>query len=116
MLPIQHDDFTGGGVVEALVRERAEAAAGDGVVTQRGPRGDYRDGIRVLGRPAPTADGGYAPTMDTTGLPDGGEHPEARDLPTDLADDPAGVGRVALGRAPLRGRLLPQCTLLTVTP
>ena len=37
--------------------ELREAAAGGGVVTQRGPRGDYRDGIRVLGRPAPTADG-----------------------------------------------------------
>src|SRR5688500_4626766 len=37
--------------------ELREAASGDGVVTQRGPRGDYRDGIRVLGRPAPTADG-----------------------------------------------------------
>jgi signal transduction histidine kinase len=36
--------------------ELREAARGP-VITQRGPRGDYRDGIRVMGRPAPTADG-----------------------------------------------------------
>jgi signal transduction histidine kinase len=51
------DTTPGAGSRPLLTPAELRRAARGGVVTQRGPRGDYRDGIRVLGRPAPTAGG-----------------------------------------------------------
>ena len=51
------DTTPGAGAVPLLTAAELARAAGGGVVTERGPRPGFSDGIRLLGRPAPTGDG-----------------------------------------------------------
>jgi two-component system, OmpR family, sensor kinase len=51
------DTTPGAGDEPLLTPSELRRAATGGVITERGPREGLADGIRVLGRPAPTADG-----------------------------------------------------------
>jgi signal transduction histidine kinase len=51
------DTTVGAGDRPLLTPAELRRAERGGVVTERGPRGDFADGIRVLARPAPTAGG-----------------------------------------------------------
>ena len=51
------DTTPGAGAAPLLTAGEIAEAAGGGVVTERGPRPGFSDGIRLLGRPAPTGDG-----------------------------------------------------------